>query len=389
MMPDGTSPPMRILHLISSAGMYGAEAVVLNLTAAQKDLGHEPVIGVFHNRHRPHLELAVEAKKRGLPVEIFACNGRFDRAAVRAIRNFMAANSIEVVHTHGYKSDLYGCFAAKRLGTAFVATCHLWTGATRSLRFYEFLDSVVLRSAHKVVGVSDAITEALSQSGIPKAKLTTVYNGTNLLRPNPGSPSLRQELGIGDRLLVGTVGRLETQKGIEYFVRAAREVLSEFPEAQFVIIGEGSLRSLLRDLICDLNLDSYVHLLGERTDMPDVYASLDLFVLASIDEGMPMTILEALAGSRPVVATRVGAVGKLVVPEVTGLLVEPRDVSALRDAILRCLRDPPFRRRLGANGEQHVRGSFSAQSMARNYMEIYTQALRERESHVVPVCQGS
>src|SRR5215467_7491774 len=104
---------MKILHLISSAGMYGAEAVVLNLTAAQREMGHEPVIGVFHNRHRPHLEVAAEARKRELAVEIFACDGRVDRAAVRAIRDFISVNRIDVVHTHGYKSDIYGRFAVR------------------------------------------------------------------------------------------------------------------------------------------------------------------------------------------------------------------------------------------------------------------------------------
>lgn len=380
---------MRILHLISSAGMYGAEAVVLNLTAAQKDMGHKPVIGVFHNRHRPHLEIAEAAHKRGLSVQIFACDGRFDRSAVHAIRNFVAANSIEVVHSHGYKSDIYARFAVKGLSAAFVATCHLWTRGTRSVRLYEYLDSLVLRRARRVVGVSDAITESLLQSGILSSKLATVYNGTDLSRFASATRSLREELGIGGGLLIGTVGRLETQKGLEYFIRAAREVLSEFPDAQFVVIGEGSLRSRLQEMIHDLKLGSSLRLLGERTDMPTVYAALDLFVLASVDEGMPMTILEALAASRPVVATRVGAVEKLVVPEVTGLLVESKDVAALRDAILRCLRDPALARHLGANGQRHVRNSFSAEAMARNYEDIYSQALGAEATSPVPVCQGS
>ena len=380
---------MRMLHLISSAGMYGAEAVVLNLTTAQKEQSHEPVIGVLHNRHRPHLEIAAEARKRGLAVEIFACQGRFDRSTVRSIRDFVTANSIEVVHTHGYKSDIYGRFAVKGLNTAFVATCHLWTRSTRSVRFYEFLDSLILRSARRVVGVSDAITEALAQSGIPETKLATVYNGTDLSRFEAPVRTLRDELGIGDGLLIGTVGRLETQKGIEYFIRAAREVLGEFPAAQFVVIGEGSLRAQLNGLIRDLRLGANIRLLGERTDMPGVYASLDLFVLASIDEGMPMTILEALASSRPVLATRVGAVDKLVVPDITGLLMESKDVNALRDAMLRCLRDPDFARMLGTNGARHVRNSFSAGAMASNYAEIYSQALRAGEPCAIPVCQGS
>lgn len=380
---------MKILHLISSAGVYGAETVVLNLTAAQKAQGNEPVIGVFRNHHRPNLALVDEARRRGLPVETFDCRGRFDRVTVRALRSFVTGQGIELVHSHGYKSDFYAHMAAKATGAAFVATCHLWTRSTRAVRFYEFIDSLVLRRAGRVVGVSDAISAALLDSGIPKAKLTTIYNGTDLQRFHYVGAPLREELGTGNRLLIGTVARLEKQKGIEYLVRAAQRVISEFPNSLFVVVGDGSLRSSLRDLIKDLGLDAKVRLLGERTDMPAVYSSLDLFVLPSIDEGMPMTILEALAARRPVIATRVGAVEKLIVHEQTGLLLEPRDVSALYDAIVRCLRDPAFARRLAANGERHVHASFSAEAMAQSYFKVYRQTLSDQERAAVPAWQGS
>jgi len=380
---------MKILHLISSAGMYGAETVVANLTAAQKALGSEPVIGVFRNHHRPNSVLVERARKRGLRVEVFDCHGRLDRACVRAIRSFVTAQGIELVHSHGYKSDFYAYLAAKGTGAAFVATCHLWTRSTRSVRFYEFIDSLVLRRARRVIGVSDAITAALHESGISKSRLRTINNGTDLIRFQCAPSTLREELRIGNRLMIGTVARLERQKGIEYLVRAAQGVISKFPDSLFVVVGEGSLRSELGELIRELGLDSHVRLLGERNDMPGVYSSLDLFVLPSVDEGMPMTILEALAASRPVVATRVGAVEKLIVDGETGLLVDPRDVQALGGAILRSLKDPALARRLGSNGQRHVQASFSAEAMARNYLEIYSQALPKQGSAALPAWQGS
>jgi glycosyltransferase involved in cell wall biosynthesis len=380
---------MKILHLISSAGMYGAETVVANLTAAQKALGSEPVIGVFRNHHRPNLALVEQARKRGLRVEVFDCHGRFDRASVRAIRSFVTAQGIEVVHSHGYKSDFYAYLAAKPTGAAFVATCHLWTRSTRSVRFYEFIDSLVLRRARRVIGVSDAITAALHESGISESRLGTIPNGTDIIRFQCSPKTLRKELGIGNRLMIGTVARLERQKGIEYLVRAAQGVVSEFPDSLFVVIGQGSLGPELCQLIRELGLESHVRLLGERNDMPGVYSSLDLFVLPSIDEGMPMTILEALAASCPVIATRVGAVEKLIIEGETGLLVEPRDVPALGAAILSCVRDPALAGRLGSNGQRHVQASFSAEAMARNYLEVYSQALHKQGRAALPACQGS
>lgn len=371
---------MRVLHLISSGGMYGAEVMLLNLASAQKRLGCEPIVGVFRNEHLPHIEVAEEARARGLQVEIFNCSGRFDHKPLGTIRKLLRKEDISLVHGHGYKSNLYGYFAAKALGLPFLATCHLWTGATPAIRFYEFLDSLILRRAHKVVGVSDAISNILRKSGLPPEKVSTIHNGTDFSLCADAPPTLRRELGVGERVLVGSVGRLEEQKGFEYFLRAAREVLTEFPKTQFVVVGEGSLRSRLEGLIHELGLGTSIVLVGQRKDMPGVYASLDLFVLASIDEGMPMTILEALALGKPVIATAVGAVEKLVISEKTGLLVQPRDIPALRDAMLRCLRDQSFAQTLGENGQEHVQTSFSAQGMARKYMELYERVQAQQKT---------
>jgi len=371
---------MKVLHLISSGGMYGAEVMLLNLASAQKRIGCEPIIGVFRNEHLPHIEVAEEARSRGLQVEIFNCSRRFDHKPLGTIRKVLRKEDISLVHGHGYKSNLYGYFAASALGLPFVATCHLWTGASLAIRFYEFLDSLILRRAHKVVGVSDAISNTLCKSGLSPEKVSTIHNGTDFSLCGDASPTLRRELGIGERVLVGSVGRLEEQKGFEYFLRAARGVLSEFPKTLFLVVGAGSLRSRLEDLIHELGLKTSVLLVGQRNDMPGVYASLDLFVLASIDEGMPMTILEALASRKPVIATAVGAVEKLVIPEQTGLLVQPRDVPALRDAMLRCLRNQSFAQTLGKNGQEHVQAFFSAQGMARKYVELYERVLKQQKT---------
>jgi glycosyltransferase involved in cell wall biosynthesis len=215
---------------------------------------------------------------------------------------------------------------------------------------------------------------------MPPEKVSTIHNGTDFSLCAGASPTLRMELGIGERILIGSVGRLEEQKGFEYFIQSAREVLAELPQALFVIIGEGSLRSELEGLTRQLGLENNLLLLGKRDDMPGVYASLDLFVLASIDEGMPMTILEALAVHKPVVATAVGAVEKLIIPEQTGLLVQPRDVPALRDAILRCLKNKAMAHKLATNGQEHVLRSFSADGMARSYFELYEQVLAEQRA---------
>ena len=378
---------MNILHLISSGGMYGAETMLLNLAAAQKKLGCDPIIGVFHNTRNPHLEIAEAARARNLTVETIVCRGRIDAQTTKTIRDCVRRHETHLVHTHGWKSDMYGYFATKPLSVPAVATCHLWTRKTSAVRVYEFFDSLVLRRMDRVIAVSEAIAKTLRTSGIPESKILTVNNGTDFGDASDIAPSLRQELNCGDRLLIGTVGRLNKQKGIEYFLKAAREVADRYPTALFVVVGEGPERADLEALIGQLSLRDRAFLLGERQDMPGVYASLDLFVLASIDEGMPMTILEALAARKPVVATRVGAVEKLVVPQQTGLLVEARDVSALRDAMFQYLENPSLARELAQQGQSHVRRRFSASGMAGEYLQIYRQVLSEHGVNTAPSLQ--
>jgi len=141
----------------------------------------------------------------------------------------------------------------------------------------------------------------------------------------------------------------------------------------FVVIGAGPDREQLEHLARELSIKQNVRFTGQCTDMPGAYASMDVFVLASIDEGMPMAVLEALASKKPVVATSVGAVPRLIIPEETGLLVAPRDVHGLKLAILRLLNDSSLRWRLGNAGEALVKRSHSHDIMAQNYLQLYQQ----------------
>jgi glycosyltransferase involved in cell wall biosynthesis len=371
---------MKVLHLISSAGMYGAENMLLNLALAQAQFGCEPILGIFINERKPQMGITEAARRRGLSVETFFCRGRIDHRAISTIRTFISNQNIELVHSHGYKSNFYGCLAAKPLSVPLVSTCHLWTRATLSVRIYEWLDSLTLRSVQRVVAVSDVIADLLQKSGVPKLRIATIYNGTDVALFEGALPNLRLELNAGNRPLIGTVARLEEQKGLRYFIEAARDVISKLPEALFVIVGEGSERAKLTELIREHRLEHNILLLGSLENMPGVYASLDIFVLASINEGMPMTILEALGAARPVIATRVGSVEQLILQDETGILIEPRDVSALSTAILRLLYDRPLARTLAAAGAARVKRHFTAGSMASKYVEIYRQVLSEKGS---------
>ncbi len=373
---------MRIFQLISSGGYYGAETVLINLAASLERAGHRAIVGVFDNRHSPNIEIADQAKAHGLSVEMIPCRGQMDWQAVRVIRRCIVAREVDLVHTHGYKADVYGYLAARRLGKPLVATCHNWPHLTPLSRFYALLDRLVLRQFRRVVAVSDAVADVLQRSGVPPDKIVRIDNGVDLSRFAAASPTLAHEIARPGKAIIGAVGRLSPEKGFDYFLHAAKKLLADFPETLFVLVGEGDQRPRLKELAHELGLTGRVIFAGQRADMPGVYASLDIFVLSSLNEGMPMVILEALGAGRPVVATRVGAIPRLIPEESIGILVSPGDAAELARAMARLLADPEGRRKMGANGQAWVRQHFSAEVMARSYMSLYAGLLGQQSAAI-------
>ncbi|MGO4885241.1 MAG: glycosyltransferase family 4 protein [Bryobacteraceae bacterium] len=369
---------MNILQVISSGGYYGAESMLLALARALPGVGCGSTIAVFSDSRTEPGGLETHAARRGLRVEVVPCNGRWDWKAVRRIRELAKEHRVDVLHTHGYKADIYGGAAAWRGRVSLVATCHNWPSRLASMRAYAAIDRQVLRHFDRVATASDPVAEILTRAGIPAHKLRTIPNGVDTEAFREAPASLRAEMGGGAERLIGFVGRLVPDKGGAVLLAAAQTVLTTYPDAKFVFVGEGPARQEWETRACELGIASKVVFTGGRDDMPSVYASLDLVVLPSFQEAMPMCLLEALAAARPVVATAVGAVPKVVIPGVTGLLCDPGDVSGLSAAILRVIREPDLARMFGNNGRAHVARHYAAKVVARRYVDLYREVLGER-----------
>jgi glycosyltransferase involved in cell wall biosynthesis len=375
----GKTNTMNVLHLISSGGFYGAENVVSALTRDLRSMDNWAAVGLFENRHQPETKVAAQFLASGAELIRIPCRGRVDRDAVRFIRGLISSKKLDVLHTHGYKADIYGYLAARRSPIPIIATCHNWTHPTFAVRTYEFLDAFFLRRFDRVVAVSESIAREARQAGIHPDAITTIDNGIDLSPFSNAQPSLKCSQDNNGELLIGTAGRLVELKGLTYFLQAAQMILREFPNVRFVIVGEGPERARLEQLARDSGIADRLLFTGSRPDMADVYVSLDIFVLASIDEGMPMVILEALASGRAVVATNVGAVSKLVESGKTGVLVPPRDATRLAAAIRDMIKSPVLREQMGRNGQSRVREEFSSEVMTRKYLEVYREVLQTRQ----------
>ena len=367
---------IKVLHLISSGGLFGAERVVLNL--AGKSEGVTSYVGAFNNQHNPHLEIIEEAQKSGLNTVVFNSRGKFDLGTIGAVKKFIIANKIDIVHTHNYKSDIVGFCATRLAGTKWMATNHLWHSTDQKLRFYEYIDAFVLKFAQRVIGVSAEIKQDLVEKNLKKERLEVIDNGIPIekfnlqIRSEPMGPLL----GVApEDCVIMMVGRLAIEKGHEVFLKAACEVVKKIPNIKFIIVGDGPLQEELKQRTMDLNLSSYVIFTGIREDMPAVYAAGDIMINASFAEGLPMTILEAMASRLAIIATDVGAVGEVIRSQENGILIQPGDAHQLALRMIELARDKEKRQRLAKQAYQDVCLRFSDTGMAQKYKQVYKEVL--------------
>ena len=374
--------PVKVLQLISSGGYYGAENMLLNLCASQEAAGCQNSLLLFYNVHTPNVEFYERARRNGISVRMVHCKGRADWRAVRQIEEYIQEDAIDVVHTHGYKADLYGFLAAWRLGKPVVATCHNWVGGTTALGIYNHLDRLALKKFGALAAVSDEVAQRLLDAGVPAEKIKIIANGIDVQAFEHAQPL--PVLNVTNEKVIGMVARLDLQKGFEYLLRAVRELCNTFAGLKVVIVGEGPDRQAIEEMVKEYGLQSNVVLAGQQSEMPAVYAAMDIFVLPSLNEGLPMTILEAMAASRPVIATRVGAIPKVIHDGENGLLVNPRDTEGLRNAIASLLSDPERCRRMGEKAHDWVSRNYTSEAMALKYRQLYDEILGKPELAAVP-----
>ena len=365
---------MTILQLISSEGFYGAESMLVTLSRALEQLGDELIVGVFEDQRNPHTEVAQEAKRRGLTVELLTCQGRLDWTAVRKLRSLLDIHAVDILHTHGYKADIYGYFASRSREVALVSTCHNWPNPAAMMQFYAIANRLVLRRFQQVTTPSANVMQILMQSGMSTSNVTLIANGVDISRFEDATPTLQKDFNPDGKQIVGIIGRLVNEKGGTVLLEAAQKVIKQYADVLFVFVGEGEARQDWQALSQHLGIAASVVFTGSRGDMPGVLASCNIVALPSFNEAMPMTLLEAMAATKPVIATSVGAIPELIQHNKTGYLVPPRNVEALADGLLTLLRDPTMAQQLAKNSNARVTEHFSANAMARQYSNVYGKA---------------
>lgn len=355
---NGYGLERNILCTLPGLVEQGIDTVALAVT--------EPRSGPADEEFRARLE---QADVRMVAVEI---RGRLPFRLARSLSEVFEAERPDVIHSHGYKCDLAmllaGTGAAPRM-----TTVHGWCSRTPKERFYEWLDVQCCKRMDAVVVFCEDYRGRLTRRGVPADRIHVAPVGLDPGMVPAGDVDFRERWDVPpDGVLVVDVGRLSREKRPDVFARATAALAPEFPDARFVLVGDGPMRPELSAGPGPVHCAGYVREIG------DVWRAADVAVNCSVTEALPRSLLEAAAAGVPAVATDVGGIPDAVVDGETGLLCPPDDPGALADAIGRLIREPELRVRLGRAAKERVQTVFSVEACSRNLASLYRRLLEER-----------
>ncbi len=358
--------PLRILHSESSNGWGGQEHRIFKEMVALRARGHVSELVCV-----PHARLGERLAAEGFSVHTVPMRSGFDLSAVCAIGKILKQGQFDVLNTHSGRDSLLAGTAARIARTPLIArTRHLALPIT-SRATYTWLP-------HKVIAVSDSVRTYLMSKGVPSKDIVTILTGI-VKPPKIEQSSLREELGLSDNAIIaGTVAIIRDKKGHADLIRVAGPIIRQRPNVHFVFAGDGPLLADMQASASALHLDTNIHFLGLRRDIPNVLAGFDLFVLPTYQEALGTAFIEAMAAGLPVIGTSVDGVPEVIEHDVNGLLVPAHDDRALSDALLRLIGSPAERRRMGEAGLRITQKRFSVDTMADQTVAFYRRSLEER-----------
>ena len=373
---------MRVLEMIASSRGGGASHVYDLATHLDRDAFDVQVAMPEDGGNVSAADFA----RQGVAFLPLAIAGGFSLAALRALRRVLVG--VDLLHVHGARAALFGRLAATTLGRKrprILYTIHGFAAPHYPPPRRQVLLGIERLLAPLVdhfVAVSEDEKRALVAAGVARPeRVTVVWNGIDAARFQPrqvDTAALRHKLGVPvDATVVTTVCRLFKPRDFDTLLRAMRQVVDGEATAHLVIVGDGPLRDEIEAQIVDLGLAQHVTLAGWRRDMAAIYAASDLFALTTWGwEGLPLTVLEAMAAGKAVVASRAGGIPEEVREGETGLLVAQRNVAALAAALTQAVADPEWRRRAGVAGQRRVESHFTLPLMVEKTAKVYTRVMR-------------
>lgn len=326
-------------------------------------------------------ELGEALMQEGFAVHLLNRRPGLDIRCAWRLARFLREQHVEILHAHQYTPFFYGLmtrFCGSRVPLLFTEHGRWFPDYPRRKRI--IFNRLMLGRRDRVIGVGNSVRQALiDNEGIPANRVNVIYNGINLqpyraLCGRATRESVLAELGVapGDFLIL-QVARLDHLKDHCTAVRTMERVVARHPRARLLIVGEGPERGTIEAEIAQRKLGEHVRLLGLRQDVPRLWMAADLGLLTSISEGIPLTLIEAMAAGRPVVSTHVGGIAEVVPHDETGFLAPSGDEAALADCVTRLIAEPGLAHEMGLRGRHRAEERFSEERMNAAYDRLYRE----------------
>lgn len=355
-----------ILHTESSPGWGGQE--VRNLTEARwlQDLGWRVLVACT-----PGSAILARARRAGVTAVPVSMRGAWDLASVLRLVGLIRREHVDLVNTHSSVDAWLAGMAARLARVPIVRTRHV------SIPIRRRLNPVYTLLADRVVTSGEAIRRLVLAAGASPDKVVAIPAGVDLTefpRPDAGD-RIRREFGL-KRPVIGSIAMFRGSKGHDLLLEAFRDLRGQFPDARLLLVGDGIRRAWVESLARERGLNGWVTFTGFREDVPDLLGAMDCFVLASTrTEGVPQSLLQALAAGVPVVASAIGGIPEVIEDGATGLLVPPGDPKALAAAIGAVLKDSESARRRAEAGRALVSARFSRERMMERLTTLYAELI--------------
>ncbi len=362
---------LRVLHVTFDMGIGGTERVITQLVRNTSVSKFDVAVVCLDGKIG---ELGRELLEEGYRVSTLERRPGFDFRLILALRRLVIGEMIDIVHCHQYAPYVYGLLAAVGTGSRVMFTEHG--------RFYPdtlkwrraLINPILSLRTSAIITISAATREALVKyENMPRRRISVIYNGLSVTGADGfDRVDVRQRLGIETgNLVLGTVSRLDPIKNQKMMLKAFSIVQAECPRTRLIVVGDGPSRVELEQYASELSVTRSVEFVGFKVNPQPYFAIMDVFLLSSLSEGTSMTLLEAMAFSKPCIATSVGGNPEVIVNGKTGLLVPADDADAFAAAIVKLIRDPNLCARFGHAGLLRYRELFCVKRMIESYEEVY------------------
>ena len=372
---------MKVLHLINTLSAGGAEMHLLTLCRHLKRQNVEIVVACLREHVKDSRSLRLDFEEEDIRVINLQADSRYNSLFLGRITRVLREERPDILHTHLPRADFAGAFARVfHSGLVWVCSVHAIYSEDWSGRWSLPLFNLLWRRADIMLCISHAVREWLVGRGVPQDKARVIHYGIEPEKFSEPRVNLREQWGLNDNAVVGSIGRLEPRKGHDLLIQAMPELCMRVPSARLLIAGHDpcGYGVTLRRLIDRLGLGEKVRLVGFQTDVVSFLNALDVFAFASSSEGFGQVVIEAMAAGKPVITSKIAPLTEIVADGETGLLVESGSPQSFASAIAQLLIDPMERHRMGARGRERVTKCFTAERMTQETLLLYENLLGQK-----------